>query len=403
MARSPPQLAMQELQQLQLLQRGDLQLALSIRPSTSWDVGDVERVGSIVQRRNQFVCMQLVTMVKEQFSKVSAATAAGDFTALHAASCTFLATLESVDCGSVLAAGLFYPRACSKGGSGMPHMYVELICCNSPGKGLGSCLLQHIEDFVAANCEAISAAISGSHGLAAGQAVGDAGGSPAAALTVDNSKAGISQGCGAGALSQQQQQQQPLGRQRRSVSHLPVVLPDAVSTHAGMTGRSAPAIPGTLRSLAGSSLSASNSSISSLASCASSSTCSNISTESGVLALSSMGSCASRQEATLQTRTPPLSTSLSGASGSTAAAAGNSSSSHRAPPPSSEAPSTNNSSSDNVNCNKIQGIKLLSVQSAQGFYTKCGYGAPDSCNEMFKPLSAMQQGLDAILALQQAV
>jgi len=393
---------MQQLQQLQLLQRGDLQLAASIRPSTSWDVGDVERVGSIVQRRNQFVCMQLATMVKEQFSKVSAATAAGDFTALHAASCTFLATLQSVDCGSVLAAGLFYPRACSKDGSGMPHVYVELICCNSPGKGLGSCLLQHIEEYVAVNCEAISAGVSGLPELAAGQVVGDAACSPTAALTSNNPKAGISQGTGACAPSVQHQQQ-PLGPQRRNVSRLPVVLPDDVSTHAGMTGRSAPAIPGTLRSLAGSSLSASTSSISSLASYASSRTCSHISTEGAVLALSSMGSCASLQEAVLQTRAPLLSTSLGGGSASTAAAAGNSTSSRQAPSPASEALPTHNNICSNSSCNKIQGIKLLSVQSAQGFYSKCGYGGPDSCNEMFKPLSIIQQGLDAILASQQAV
>lgn len=95
-------------------------MLLRIQPSTAWT--DVDHVGSIVQHRNTFVCMQLVTMVKEQFSKVVAATAAGDAAALHEAQFMFLATLSCKDSGSVLAAGLFYPQACSKDGADMPHM-----------------------------------------------------------------------------------------------------------------------------------------------------------------------------------------------------------------------------------------------------------------------------------------
>lgn len=95
-------------------------LLLEISPSTAWC--DLKHVKSIVQRRNQFVCMQLWTMVKEQAAKVTAATAAGDTAALHAADFMFLATLTSKESNSVLAAGLFYPRSCSKDGSDMPHM-----------------------------------------------------------------------------------------------------------------------------------------------------------------------------------------------------------------------------------------------------------------------------------------
>jgi hypothetical protein len=48
-------------------------------------------------------------------------------------------------------------------------------------------------------------------------------------------------------------------------------------------------------------------------------------------------------------------------------------------------------------CKSILGIKLLSVQSAQGFYTKCGYGVPDSSCEMFKPLPALRHNINAAL------
>ena len=37
----------------------------------------------------------------------------------------------------------------------------------------------------------------------------------------------------------------------------------------------------------------------------------------------------------------------------------------------------------------ITGIKLLSVSSAQGFYSKLGYSEPDANHDMFKPLQAL--------------
>lgn len=139
-------------------------------PSTLWTPETVARLSSgLVRDRNRFVCMQLATMASEQLSKVAAARAAGDAAALRAAGSVFLSTLEAG--GHVVGGALHYPRAASKaaaaavaepagkpepagkaasggcGGGVFPHMYVELICINEPGKGYGSLLLQHGEDW----------------------------------------------------------------------------------------------------------------------------------------------------------------------------------------------------------------------------------------------------------------
>lgn len=132
-------------------------------PSTQWGSALVSRLSSgLVRDRNRFVCMQLATMASEQLEKVQRARNEGDGAALRHARSVFLSTLEVG--GELVGAALHYPRAASKrspksnvSGSGgdcgsgssmgdlFPHVYVELICINRPGKGYGSLLLQHGE------------------------------------------------------------------------------------------------------------------------------------------------------------------------------------------------------------------------------------------------------------------
>lgn len=331
-------------------------LLLAIQPSSGWTATDVQHISSIIQRRNMFVCMQLVQMVKEQFSKVAAAAAAAgaDSQALmHAATYTFLATLTSSITGNTLAAALFYPRASSKDQLDMPHVYVELICTNSPGKGLGSLLLQHIEQFVSDNCDRISEGFFG-WVIDAPGAAGQPGACPPCAgwqgMGVDRSASSSSS---AAACSNKSNPSMAL---RRSYSSLPVLLAgDAPSTAA----EAAPACPVQLP--AGMRPSASAAwhvpvSISSLASNLSTSTAWNCCCEAAA---------------------PQQVAGGTGALSAPATTAGGGSNNYAV---------GNDSSSLCRSCKLIQGIKLLSVESAQAFYIKCGYGAPDSCCEMFKPL-----------------
>lgn len=332
----------------------DHSLLLAIQPSSGWTATDVRHISSIIQRRNMFVCMQLVQMVKEQFSKVSAAAAAAagaDSRALmHAATYTFLATLTSSITGLTLAAALFYPRASSKDQPDMPHVYVELICTNSPGKGLGSLLLQHIEQFVSDNCDRISEGFFGWVTDATPGAAGQPGACPPSAgwLGMEVRDTSASSSSRAAACSNESN---PSMAPRRSYSSLPVLLAgDAPSTAA----EAAPACPVQLP--AGMCPSGSTSSISSLAS--------NLST-------STAWDCCCEAAA------PPKVASAAGALIAPATAAGGGSNKDVV---------GNDSSSLCRSCKLIQGIKLLSVESAQAFYIKCGYGAPHSCCEMFKPL-----------------
>lgn len=361
-------------------------LVLTIKPSSSWSPCEVEQVYSLVQSRNRFVCMQLVTMVKEQFSKVLGATAGADTAALHAAQYMFLATLTSPASNTVVAAGLFYPRACSKDGLEMPHVYVELICCNSPGKGLGSLLLTNIEQFVSDNCDAISEGFFGAVDADGSIPAPDARlaaseGVPVSTATAPGGSAGMA--CSPAA-------QQDAAPQRRSYSSLPVLLADDPSTAAPINiPATLPMKPPALVALQGMSLSASTSSISSLASIASTSTCASTSSSSN-LGCGSSGSCASL--ASMQLSVLDVS-GLSCECGHAAAGpnitfAGGLLSSTDGSSSGLVTASAARSSKLCKACKIIQGIKLLSVQSAQAFYTKCGYGAPDSCSEMFKPLPA---------------
>jgi hypothetical protein len=41
----------------------------------------------------------------------------------------------------------------------------------------------------------------------------------------------------------------------------------------------------------------------------------------------------------------------------------------------------------------LRGIKLLSVASAQRFYSSNGFSEPDDCKEMFKALANVRRGL----------
>lgn len=396
-----------QLEQL-LVGQGPAQedLLLTIQPSSSWTPAGVEHVSSLIQCRNQFVCMQLVTMVKEQHSKVAAAAAAGDTAAMHAAKYMFLATLTSSSSNTVLTAGIFYPRACSKDGVELPHVYVELVCCNSPGKGLGSLLLQHIEQFVADNCDSIS---EGFFGMAdpAGE-----GAAPMQDMCMDVSTADSCSNAGITCADDSSTAQQAAPAQRRSYSSLPVLLPGEPSMPAGAMAscKLPPGLP------AGMCLSASTSSISSMASNASTSTNCGVSTGSSMLGSSMTGSCASLASMQLTMPAQDLAAAAEFANGlpcdcgnNAAALPGalSTSSLINAPTGVGLAGGVLLGNADNRgklcrSCKLIQGIKLLSVQSAQGFYSKCGYGAPDSCCEMFKPLPALRHNVPAALPHQAA-
>lgn len=233
--------------------------AVSIRSSldlAAEDVAALER--ELVGERNRFVCLQLVTMLREQVARNRTAAATGDQEWLRQAEVTFLATVA--EGGRVLGAAIFYPRLAKpkskndevaavieglaagpgalsrtasraislsvragppsgglagdaplqlgpQGASGesaaaaaaaavvvaaavtalpesaLPeatppispagpppagccseitaaaagsHVYIELICVNAPGRGFGSLLLAHVEQFVAANAQQLS-------------------------------------------------------------------------------------------------------------------------------------------------------------------------------------------------------------------------------------------------------
>jgi hypothetical protein len=130
--------------------------------SNSWTQQDVAQMQQLVQQRNRFVCLQLVTMVQEQYQKVMQAISGRESAGMQQAELMHLSTLWAG--GQLVAAALFYPRSCSKGGSHQPHVYVELVCCNTPGKGYGSMLMGHIERYVYEHqvvlAEALAAAVS---------------------------------------------------------------------------------------------------------------------------------------------------------------------------------------------------------------------------------------------------
>lgn len=178
------------------------QPAIRIFSSLDLTLVDVSRLeAQLVASRNRFVCLQLATMAREQLAAVQQARAAGESRQLAAAARMHFATLE-VD-GSLAAGALFYPRdgshksgcdgcssssaapaeaaactacaslrssersssACSGGGGGCaahdPHVYVELLVTNQPGRGWGSLLLGAIERHAAAHAATALAAASG--------------------------------------------------------------------------------------------------------------------------------------------------------------------------------------------------------------------------------------------------
>lgn len=164
-------------------------------PSTRWTPELLSALSSgLIRDRNRFVCMQLATMAAEQMQKVERARAQDDPAGMRHAASVFLSTLEAD--GELVGAALHYPRAASKpkaqaGSCGsqegaaaavvgliggvdkaaaavaaathvggpcsavFPHVYVELICINQPGKGYGSTLLQHVEAFALSNAAAL--------------------------------------------------------------------------------------------------------------------------------------------------------------------------------------------------------------------------------------------------------
>lgn len=361
---------------------------LAIKPSSAWTASDVQHLHTLVQQRNRFVCMQLVTMVKEQYERVAAATASADVSVLHAARFMYLATLSCPTSGSVLAAGLFYPRACSKDGTdAMPHVYVELLCCNSTGTGIGRRLLHHIEQFVTDNADAISEGFFGASDAATT--------TTAASASAAAQDGGETTAAGDTPTQQLTETGAAPGQLRRSYSSLPVLLPEALSssTAAGVScHQTGPQVVSMAAS--GLHLTSSSSSISSLASVVSTtSSASTITTSTTDTTASSLSS----------TALAGLCDCGSGGDAAEAAGAGAGAYLNRQLPPTAavagqlqaqagSTPTTTNNHNPEAqqlcrSCKLIQGIRLLSVQSAQGFYTKCGYGAPDSCSkEMYKPI-----------------
>jgi hypothetical protein len=316
---------------------------------------------------------QLVTMVKEQYNKVTTARAAGDSSELHQAKFVFLGTVTTPAADSssptVVSAGLFYPRWCSKDGAEMPHMYVELLCCNSPGRGYGSILLSHIEQFTAAGADYLSAAFAGCTPVGRdaveppvqqGSTIGGLGTdlTAAAAAAAAAGSAGL-----ATAVS------------------MPTVLPLLAE------GVPVPADP-----LSGCCTACGNAADGSSSSISSDSMQLVVGAElssatSAVLAAAGAPSCANQLPvcqvqpqlvpAALQNNTAPA--AAAGTDSTVSAAA-------LAAVISAAAPTAARAEFAVPAAKRIRGVKLLSVESARSFYERHGYGQPDVCREMFKPL-----------------
>jgi hypothetical protein len=301
-------------------------------------------------------------MVKEQHKKVLTARATADAAVLHQASFVFLGTVTAptADAGAptVVSAGLFYPRSCSKDGAEMPHMYVELLCCNSPGRGYGSILLSHIEQFTAAGADYLSAAFTGC--MPAGADAAKPMQSSCAGGSAQLQTAAAVAGSGAAGAS--------------ALLPMPVVLPLVAE------GVPIPADPlSTCCTACGSAADAGASSASSasmqLSTPAEMSCATSVETASTVPAF-----CTHQQQEQLQLLPVAPTASMLGAA---AAGAGSISTSPPAAVTSAAAPVAAAAVSMTK---RIRGVKLLSVESARSFYERHGYGQPDACKELFKPL-----------------
>lgn len=406
------------------LQYGGQQLQLAITNSDAWTPADLAQLESLVQSRNRFVCMQLVTMVKvggnilqpliklsgqrcsrfnrshsspvfrssgaanlikcatcssrpqpldtlmamnsaynvlmsrafmqEQYDKVKAAQAAEDAAILHSARFMFLATITQADTNNVVAAGLFYPRSCSKDQVEMPHMYVELLCCNSPGKGYGTVLLQHIEQFTAGCCDFISARFFGSLAPSDARII-----ELSSSLDCNSVPASVTAG--------------QLGGSSGIV--LPLVAMDAAVPAGGYAAACCSACSRNSCSMdvSGAYVS-SNCGLHPLTATAAAAA------PAGVPATAVPGQQVRGESPLCHPPTEPIDIP------------------HAAAPASpiydativiiscSNSSSLDSKRSSSCPLKKLQGIKLLSVGSAQSFYERNGYGAPDVCKEMFKPL-----------------
>jgi hypothetical protein len=292
-------------------------------------------------------------MVKEQHKKVTTARAAGDTIVLHQARFVFLGTVTAAaaDTGvpTVVSAGLFYPRWCSKDGAEMPHMYVELLCCNSPGRGYGSILLSHIEQFTAAGADYLSAAFAGC--------------TPSSAVDAR----AMQQGCAAGGAEH-------TAAVVAGSTGVSAVLPTPVVLPLLAEGMSVPADPLSScctacgSSADGSASSASSASIQMVAAAELSCATSAVSAPGGVAPCTAVSPAVLNDSiipavavATDTVSAPAQAAVLSAAAPAAAAAAASV-------------------------AKRIRGVKLLSVESARSFYERHGYGQPDACREMFKPL-----------------
>uniref|UniRef100_A0A383WH71 Uncharacterized protein n=1 Tax=Tetradesmus obliquus TaxID=3088 RepID=A0A383WH71_TETOB len=347
------------------MQLGGQELQLAIKPSTEWGPEDMSRLSSLVASRNRFVCMQLVTMVKEQHKKVTTAMAAGDTTVLHQAKFVFLGTITAAaaDTGAptVVSAGLFYPRWCSKDGAEMPHMYVELLCCNSPGRSYGSILLSHIEQFTAAGADYLSAAFASCSGA------------PSAA-DVANS---IRSGCAAGSVETTAAAAVAGSAVVPAALAMPVVLPllaEGVAVPADPLSSCCTACGSTADGSASSASSAGMQLLVAPAelSCATSA----VSAPGGCVPCSNQPS----QQPHLVPVVPTASMSLPDAAGAGAISGPTQTAIISAAAPVAAAAAAVPAAK------RIRGVKLLSVESARSFYERHGYGQPDACREMFKPL-----------------
>jgi hypothetical protein len=301
-------------------------------------------------------------MVKEQYNKVTNARTAGNSNELHQAKFVFLGTVTTSAADSntptVVSAGLFYPRWCSKDGAEMPHMYVELLCCNSPGRGYGSVLLSHIEQFTAAGADYLSAAftscsINGVVGVMPPVQPGSVGGGDTELVAAAAAAAPGGSASGPAAV------------------FMPVVLPllaegvavpaDPLSGCCTACGNAADGSASTMSSdsmqvVAGAELSCATSAVS---------------------AAAGAPPCI-HQHQVCQVQPQLVPVALLG----------------KAPPAPAAAPATTIRAAAPVAAaeeavpaaKRIRGVKLLSVESARSFYERHGYGQPDVCREMFKPL-----------------
>lgn len=99
--------------------------------------------------QNEFVCLLLATMAKEQLAATASAAAEGRvFALLEAGGLLVAAALLHCRSRSLPKHGMQAAAAEQTGSESRctdPHAFITLMCTNQPGMGFGTLLLQHIE------------------------------------------------------------------------------------------------------------------------------------------------------------------------------------------------------------------------------------------------------------------